>query len=140
MTKSKSLHFRPFLLSDREACLAVFDTNCPEFFAPNERRNYEQFLAGNPSTYEVWIRSHKIVGAYGFKISSERNRSRISWIMVDASARGKGLSVRKTLTEHRTIFYIRLNVTKTIYYKKQYCLQIKYFAARRLCCSAFDSS
>ena len=94
MTKSKSLHFRPFLLSDREACLAVFDTNCPEFFAPNERRDYERFLAGNPSTYVVCIRNHKIVGAYGFKISSESRRGCISWIMVDASARGNGLGTR----------------------------------------------
>jgi len=94
MTKSKSLHFRPFLLSDREACLAIFDTNCPEFFAPNERKDYEQFLPGNPSAYEVCVRSHKIVGAYGFKISSERKRGCISWIMVDASDRGSGLGTR----------------------------------------------
>mgnify|MGYP004128444723 CR=1 FL=1 len=29
----------------RAACLKLFDLNCPEYFAPNERTFYESFLA-----------------------------------------------------------------------------------------------
>ncbi len=36
--------FRPYQTADREACLGLFDANCPEFFAPNERADYVAFL------------------------------------------------------------------------------------------------
>ena len=38
------MQFRAYQPADREACLALFDENCPAFFAPNEREDYEAFL------------------------------------------------------------------------------------------------
>ena len=34
-------------------CLDIFDANCPEFFAPNERQEYENFLNCDSKGYEV---------------------------------------------------------------------------------------
>jgi len=36
--------FRTYRDADREACTSIFDANCPAFFAPNERQEYEEFL------------------------------------------------------------------------------------------------
>ncbi len=47
------LTFSPYSLDDQEICLALFDTNCPEYFAPSERSDYENFLSFNPSGYEL---------------------------------------------------------------------------------------
>jgi hypothetical protein len=34
------LEFTPFASDQRAACLALFDENCPDFFAPNEPRPF----------------------------------------------------------------------------------------------------
>lgn len=91
MQEGHALHFRPYSPADRPSCLALFDTNCPTFFAPNERSDYEAFLAGNPATYQVGLCGDEIVGAYGLMIDAARRRGRLSWIMVDAAAHGRGL-------------------------------------------------
>jgi hypothetical protein len=42
------LGFSPYDGGCRDRCLAVFDTNFPEFFAPNERVEYVAFLDCSP--------------------------------------------------------------------------------------------
>ena len=48
-----TLQFAPYADGDREACLALFDANCPTFFAPNERADYAAFLDQCPPDYQV---------------------------------------------------------------------------------------
>ena len=36
--------FRSYVSTDKSVCLKLFDANCPEFFAPNERVDYAEFL------------------------------------------------------------------------------------------------
>ena len=57
--------YRPYSFSDKEACLALFDMNCPEYFAPNEREDYDNFLVSNPTGYELCVGSAGIAGAFG---------------------------------------------------------------------------
>ena len=38
------LHLRPYTPTDREACLALFDSNVPAYFAPHERDDFVTFL------------------------------------------------------------------------------------------------
>lgn len=40
------LTFRPYTQADRDSCIGLFDANCPEYFAANERADYEAFLGG----------------------------------------------------------------------------------------------
>ena len=56
--------FRPYQAADRDACLALFDANCPAFFAPNERGDYAAFLADG-GDYHVALSGGRIVGAEG---------------------------------------------------------------------------
>lgn len=45
--------FRPFRPEDADACLAVFDSNIPRYFAPLERPAFERFLVEMPCEYVV---------------------------------------------------------------------------------------
>ena len=104
-----SCSFRRFRATDTEACLAIFDRNCPAFFAPNERADYAAFLANVPEGYEVCSVGDRLVGAFGLLTTDRASippwerampaivipvgaaRVRITWILLDPDTQGTGL-------------------------------------------------
>lgn len=82
--------FRPYVRADEEACLGFFDLNCPQYFAPHERRDYEQFLDGGPMGYETCRLDGRLVGAFGVT-GDESTCCKLSWIVVDPDAQGLGV-------------------------------------------------
>jgi GNAT superfamily N-acetyltransferase len=82
--------FRPYTHADREACLQLFDENCPEFFAPNERNDYACFLDAGPEGYEACIVDNRIAGAFGLIAGSAR-RMHLNWILIDPKFQGMGI-------------------------------------------------
>ncbi len=89
--KEPKVAFRPYCPADREQCLALFDANCPAFFAANERVDFEAYLHGMPSGYSLCVRNDSVVGAFGVAAGNEAGRSRLNWIMLDPSCHGQGL-------------------------------------------------
>lgn len=89
-THTPSPVFRCFQATDTECCLAIFDRNCPEFFAPNERADYAAFLARGPEGYEVCSRGDSLIGAVGL-LTGNASRARIEWILLDPCAKGTGV-------------------------------------------------
>ena len=93
------MQFRPYQPADREACLALFDENCPAFFAPNEREEYDAFLrelelgqgAGEQYGYVVIEQDGVIVGAHGVRPDPATNGCRLTWIMNAIAVQGRGL-------------------------------------------------
>ncbi len=85
--------FRSYLPADKDACLQLFDANCPEFFAPNERTDYESFLDANPNTYELCIGEGPVVGAFGLMGHSAHTRD-LNWILLDPSSQGLGIGAK----------------------------------------------
>ncbi len=81
--------FRPYQSVDLAACLALFDGNCPDSFAPNERADLVEFLAVPPAGYEVCLLGKKIVAAFG--VLREAQGPTLRWIMVSGEAKGRGL-------------------------------------------------
>lgn len=75
----------------RRACLALFDANCPEFFAPNERADYECFLNEADGAYRVCLAESEVVGAFGVIARGQPDRVRLNWIMIDSRHQGAGL-------------------------------------------------
>ena len=75
----------------RDACLALFDQNCPEYFAPNERAEYAQFLDAAPPGYLVAVDDDELVGAFGLIDAGCAGRLRVNWILLAPSAQGRGL-------------------------------------------------
>ena len=58
-----SVVFRPYCSTAFQACTDIFDANCPEFFAPNERQEYEEFLTDVSHGYEVCEVDGRVLGA-----------------------------------------------------------------------------
>jgi ribosomal protein S18 acetylase RimI-like enzyme len=85
------LSFRAYSAKDHDACLAVFDANCPEYFAPNEREDYVQFLTTNPAGYVVCVLESMIIGSYGTWVEADGRRGHISWIMIDPAGQGRSV-------------------------------------------------
>ena len=82
--------FRSYSRSEREACLSLFDANCPEYFAPNERNDYANFLDTNPAGYELCIVNDQVVGAFGL-IGNNTLRRNLKWIMLNPQSQGLGI-------------------------------------------------
>lgn len=82
--------FTSYSPDQKAACLALFDANCPEFFAPCERADYEQFLDTNPDQYELCFIAGRVVGAFGLMGDGTCSRS-LNWISLDPSSQGLGI-------------------------------------------------
>jgi GNAT superfamily N-acetyltransferase len=80
--------FEPYSEAHRERCLGVFDANCPEFFAPNERTEYEAFLDRDPDGYLVCIVEDALVGAFGMH---DEEGYHLHWILIDPGAQRRGV-------------------------------------------------
>lgn len=85
--------FRPYCEADHQACSSIFDANCPEFFAPNERQEYEEFLEAIPDGYEVCEVEGKVVGAFGLFVHQD-NVKVLNWILLDPRTQGIGVGSR----------------------------------------------
>jgi N-acetylglutamate synthase-like GNAT family acetyltransferase len=82
--------FRVYEPTDRAKCLRLFDENCPEFFAPNEREDYSDFLAHDSKDYVVVSSEEKILAAYGLHPLAG-NAAALHWILLSRSLQGQGL-------------------------------------------------
>lgn len=87
---TSSVFFRVYSSADKEACLRVFDANCPIFFAPNERRDYVAFLENNSAGYEVCEVDGRVVGAFGL-LEADQARGGLCWIMLDPHSQRAGI-------------------------------------------------
>ncbi|WP_045453922.1 GNAT family N-acetyltransferase [Vibrio campbellii] len=84
---TNKISFRSFLPSDKEDCLRIFDENCPEYFATNEREDYAEFLDSEPQGYEVCLLNGELVGAYGLSGNTLASHS-LNWILISPKAQG----------------------------------------------------
>ncbi len=73
----------------RHQCMALFEQNCPHFFAVEERADYEQFLDSAPQNYWLVRQSDDCVACYGLTIQG--SDASINWIMVDPTAHRRGI-------------------------------------------------
>ena len=91
--------FRP---DDLAACLAVFDSNLPRFFAVEERDEFKAFLQNRTPTddpYLVLQQESRIVACGGLSLEREKRQASLSWGMVDQNLHGQGLG--RELTQAR---------------------------------------
>ena len=82
--------FRTYRDTDRQACTNIFNANCPEFFAPNELQEYEDFLERVPGDYEVCEVDGRVLGAFGLFVDGENIKS-LNWILLDPQTQGIGV-------------------------------------------------
>ncbi|HKR75059.1 MAG TPA: GNAT family N-acetyltransferase [Rhodanobacter sp.] len=78
------------MAADTAACLGLFDGNCPEFFAPNERADYAAFLGSRPAGYELCLVDGRVAGAFGLA-DDGLGCKRLNWILLDPGSQGMGI-------------------------------------------------
>lgn len=83
---------RDYTTADRSACLAVFDSNVPGFFAPAERDLFAAFLDALPGPYLVIEDDDGVVlGCGGYAVVPETRTADFCWGMVRQDRHGTGL-------------------------------------------------
>lgn len=91
---------RPYRHSDKTALIEIMHTLVPEYFAASEIPDYESYLEHETENYFVYEDDGKIVAGAGINILEKE--SRLSWDLVHAAYRGKGIGA--ALAEHRIAF------------------------------------
>jgi GNAT superfamily N-acetyltransferase len=103
---------RPYQPSDRDACLALFDANCPRFFAPNERADYLAFLSTAAGAYTICSADGAVAGGYGVE-AAEAGAAALRWILLSPHLHGRGLGtmiMARVMGEVRALGAARLHI------------------------------
>lgn len=101
---------REYKPADRNACIAVFNSNVPKFFAESELEHFNAWLDAQDEMHPAYsnaveddfyvaLLDGKIAGCAGFYIPRDEHVAKLTWGMVDASLNRKG--VGKALLVHR---------------------------------------
>jgi ribosomal protein S18 acetylase RimI-like enzyme len=124
---------RTFTPADKDACLAVFDSNRPTFFSAEERLLFSAFLERLPGPFLVLEdAAGQVVACGGYAVEAEQGCASFCWGMVQRSRHGQGLGRRLSLarlegirrdprvrrvrldtSQHTTGFYERLGFAVT---------------------------
>ncbi len=103
--------FRNYTSGYLEDCLELFDANSPEYFSPNEKADYEQFLRSGSQQYELCCVGEQIAGAYGLSGQDTIYRN-LNWIMLNP--RWHGIGIGATIME-RAIYEARREKVQVIH-------------------------
>ena len=89
------MRLRDYQPADREACLALFEGNVPDYFAPTERADFEAFLDAIAFPYLVIEDEDGLVGCGGWaRRSSDPGVVDFCWGMVRRDRHKSGLGRR----------------------------------------------
>ncbi|MEO8028211.1 MAG: GNAT family N-acetyltransferase [Bryobacteraceae bacterium] len=83
------MDIRPYVSTDRNACLALFDSNVPDFFDASERKGFADFLDSPNCAYFVMEHDDAVVGCGGYAIDGEVGS--MVWGMVRRDSQKLGL-------------------------------------------------
>lgn len=109
------MDLRPYQITDREGCLAVFDSNTPEWNT-GEREASEAFLSNPPGPYFVLEHDGAVAGCGGFAFENPGLAS-LCWIMVRDGLHRNGLgrllvfSAMRKMTQEGDPEMARLNTS-----------------------------
>ena len=92
MATGAKLSTRDYTSEDRAACLGLFDSNVPEFFASSERNEYSNFLDGLPCPYLVICSVRDgIVAAGGYYVTEDAHLGALTWGLVTRTWHQRGV-------------------------------------------------
>lgn len=86
------LRFRAWREDDRDAGLALFDSNVPQFFAAQERADFIEFIEDLPGPYFVALDADgAAVGCGGYAVHDKKpETAALCWGMIHRAHHGKG--------------------------------------------------
>ena len=92
------MKIRPYISADLEDIVAIFRSNIPKYFGPDEEPGLREFLRDFPDNYFVCELGGEVVGSGGIELNADGTVS-LCWGMIRADHLGTGLG--KQLTEFR---------------------------------------
>lgn len=94
------VHIRTYNHTDRPACLAVFRSNLPKYFAPEELPLFAGWLdKPGLADYYVLEVEGEVIGCGGFYALPGLRQANLAWGMIHADHHGQGYG--RQLTEYR---------------------------------------
>ena len=104
---------RPYLESDKNAVLALFMKNTPQFFEPAEIDDLSSYLDNEREDYFVFEENQQILGAGGINYGVDTDDSaRLSWDAISPEHHGKGIGSR--LVQHRLDVLRQVNTIQRV--------------------------
>lgn len=88
---------RDFEGGDRAACMAIFESNVPDFFHATERDEFSGFLDDLPGPYLVLGDGEQIVACGGYAVGDGGAIADLCWGMVRRDLHGRGYGKHLTL-------------------------------------------
>ena len=85
------LNIRGYRSDDREHCLSIFDSNTPQFFAPQDRSDFASFLNRPDGIFLVGeVDGQGLVACGGWYIDEKKGLAGLTWGMVKKEAQQCG--------------------------------------------------
>ena len=77
------MRFRPYMPADKPACVRLFASNIPKYFAPHEQAEFEAFLDEPECIYfVVEDDSGTVIGCGGYYLDERRRAGGLCWGLV----------------------------------------------------------
>ncbi|MDD6210792.1 MAG: GNAT family N-acetyltransferase [Bacteroidales bacterium] len=118
---------REYEPADKSAVIGLLRLNTPEYFAPDEETELNEYLESKRELYYVLLLNGKIIGCGGINFAENKTVGKISWDIIHPRYQGKSLGTQ--LLEHRikklvsiaTVQKITVRTSQLAYkfYKKQ---------------------
>lgn len=93
------IQIRKYIKDDKTTLLHLLELNTPQYFAVEEKSDFEHYLDNEIDNYFVVVYQSTIVGCGGINFFEDKTIGRISWDIVHPDYQGK--SIGKQLLEFR---------------------------------------
>ena len=86
------MNVREYRHTDLDACLEIFNGNCPKYFCDHERQEFVDWLnEPNRAPYYVFRSDGEVVACAGIYHDSGQNKAGMAWGMVRNDRHGQGI-------------------------------------------------
>lgn len=97
--KNGNPNIRPYKSNDRDTLLNLLRLNTPEYFAPEEELDFQEYLENQIELYFVIEWAEQVVGCGGINFADQKTTGRISWDIIHPDFQRKSLG--KILLDYR---------------------------------------
>lgn len=106
------MKIRPYKSDDKQELLELLRLNIPDYFAPEELTDLEEYLENEIERYYVVEDENQILGAGGINTTESIDTVRISWDFFHPESQGKGFG--SALLRYRIEEIKKMNAVKII--------------------------
>lgn len=106
------MKIRPYKSEDKQKLLELLKLNIPDYFAPEELNDLEEYLENHLEYYYVVEDNHHIVGAGGINTTDRVDTVRISWDFFHPESQGHGFG--SALLHYRIGKIKKMNLVNSI--------------------------